>query len=118
MSNVKAIILCNNPIGLLGIKEFLFYGNVGALVTTKRNKEMQMLLHQLTAETNMPVIVVDKKTYEDEIATAIKKYGITVGLVLTLYPSIFLSYHKKDLSIFITGFCHNAVGLNPFFGTY
>lgn len=109
MSNVKAIILCNNPIGLLGIKEFLFYGNVGALVTTKRNKEMQMLLHQLTAGTDMPVLTVDKKNFEAEICNAITKYNITVGLIMTFPYTI----PKSIFQLPVKGFINFHYGLLP-----
>lgn len=118
MSSVKAIILCNNPIGLLGIKEFLFYGNVGALVTTKRNKEMQMLLHQLTEGTDMPVLTVDKKNFAAEISDAIKKYSITVGLVMTFpytIPKSIFQLPSKGFINFHYGLLPQCRGPQPIF---
>jgi methionyl-tRNA formyltransferase len=87
MNDVKAIILCNNPIALPGIKEFLFFGKVGALVIPQRNKEMLHILEQMTQQAPAPIIRVDKKNYQQKITEAIKEYGITVGLMKT-FPFI------------------------------
>lgn len=83
MNEVKAIILCNNPIAVPGIKEFLFYGKVAALVTTKKNKEMQQLLGQLVQDTAVPVLLVDKKDYQEKLAEAIRQYEANVCLLMT-----------------------------------
>jgi methionyl-tRNA formyltransferase len=109
MSDLKAIILCNNPIALPGIKEFLFYGKVGALVTTKRNGEMQYLLQQLAAGTGVPVLQVDKKNYIKELGNAITQYNITVGLVMT-FPYIL---PKSIIEIPAKGFINFHYGLLP-----
>jgi methionyl-tRNA formyltransferase len=87
MPDLKAIILCNNAIALPGIKEFLFYGKVGALVTTEKNGEMQHLLQQLAEGTGVPVIHVNKKNHITQIKDAIERYHITVGLIMT-FPYI------------------------------
>jgi methionyl-tRNA formyltransferase len=88
MSNdVKAIILCNNPIALPGIREFLFYKKVGAFVVTKRNKEMQGIIASINEGYEVPVIIVDRKNYVAEIIDAIGKYEINTGLVMT-FPFI------------------------------
>ena len=86
-TEVKAIILCNNPIAVPGIREFLFYKKVGAFVVTKRNKEMQELLAALTEGYDVPVIIVNRKNYVSEILSAIEKYEINTGLVMT-FPFI------------------------------
>jgi methionyl-tRNA formyltransferase len=118
MSNVKVIILCNNPIGLLGIKEFLFYGNVGALVTTQQNKEMQMLLHQLTERTDIPVIIVNKKNFIAEISNTIKKINSTVGLVMTfpyILPKSIFQLTQKGFINFHYGLLPQCRGPQPIF---
>lgn len=109
MSNFKAIILCNNPIALPAIKEFLFYGKVGAIVTTARNQEMQFLLLQLAQGTGVPVLWVNKKNYATELNKVIEKYQITVGLVMT-FPYI-LPKHIIELPE--KGFINFHYGLLP-----
>ncbi|MFC4263411.1 methionyl-tRNA formyltransferase [Ferruginibacter yonginensis] len=109
MSDLKAIILCNNPLSLPGIKEFLFYGKVGALVTTKSNGEMQFLLQQLAEGTGVPILKVDKKNYIQEISEAIKAYNINVGLVMT-FPFIL---PKSIIELTEKGFINFHYGLLP-----
>ncbi len=109
MQDLKAIILCNNPLALPGIKEFLFYGKVGALVTTKANGEMQFLLQQLAEGTGVPVLQVDKKDYLHELSKAIKAYNITVGLVMT-FPFIL---PKNIIELPEKGFINFHYGLLP-----
>lgn len=116
MSDIKAIILCNNPIALPGIKEFLFYGKVGALVTTKRNVEMQVLLQELTAGTAVPVLQVDKKNYTKEISHAITQYNINVGLVMTfpfILPKSILEQPTKGFINFHYGLLPQCRGPQP-----
>lgn len=81
--DVKALILCNNPIAVPGIREFLFYGNVGAIAVTKRNKEMQQICGALVKDTGVPVLIVTRNNYEERLITAIDEYGINVGLMMT-----------------------------------
>lgn len=109
MSDLKAIILCNNPIALPGIKEFLFYGKVGALVTTSKNAEMQALLTQLAAGTGVPILQVDKKNFVAELKSAIVKYQVTVGLIMT-FPFIL---PKNIVELPEKGFINFHYGLLP-----
>lgn len=105
----KIIILCNNPIAIPGIREFLFYGKVGAFVVTKRNKEMQYLLAQLVGDAPVPVIIVNKKNYVEEIITAINEYKINTGFIMT-FPYIL---PKEVWSLPQKGFINFHYGLLP-----
>lgn len=109
MSDLKVIILCNNPIALPGIKEFLFYGKVGALVTTRQNQEMQELLTQLAEGTGVPVLQVDKKNLVAELKNAIDRYKVTAGLIMT-FPYIL---PKNILELPEKGFINFHYGLLP-----
>jgi methionyl-tRNA formyltransferase len=116
MSDLKAIILCNNPIALPGIKEFLFYGKVGALVTTKRNGEMQFLLQQLAEGTGVPVLQVDRKSYLKELGQAIAQHHITVGLTMTFpykLPKSILEQPEKGFINFHYGLLPQCRGPQP-----
>jgi methionyl-tRNA formyltransferase len=110
MSNdVKAIILCNNPVSVPGIREFLFYGKAGAIVVTKRNKEMQGIMQSMTANTGVPVILVTPKDYINKIAAAIQQYEINVGLMMT-FPFIL---PEEIWSLPSKGFINFHYGLLP-----
>lgn len=104
MNEVKALILCNNPVSIPGIKEFLFYGKVAAVVTTRRNKEMQHILEQLMKDTGVPLILLNKNDYKLQLTEAIQNYNATVGLLMTfpflitpeilqLPPGGFINFH-------------------------
>ncbi|MBL0145732.1 MAG: hypothetical protein IPP48_08200 [Chitinophagaceae bacterium] len=109
MNNVKALILCNNPIAIPGIKEFLFYGKVGAIGIPKRNKEMQQILEQLMQDTNVPLLLLNKKEYKTQISEAIKQYQINVGLMMT-FPYIIT---PQLLTLPEKGFINFHYGLLP-----
>ncbi len=86
-TEIKALILCNNPIAIPGIKEFLFYGNVAAIVVTKRNKEMQRLIANLTEGTGVPLLIVTRKNFIEKITSAITEFHVNVGMMMT-FPFI------------------------------
>jgi methionyl-tRNA formyltransferase len=105
----KIIILCNNPIAIPGIREFLFYGKVGAFVVTKRNKEMQHLLTQMVGDAPVPVIIVNRKNYIEKIITAIDENEINTGFIMT-FPYIL---PKEVWSLPQKGFINFHFGLLP-----
>lgn len=86
-TDIKALILCNNPVAIPAIREFLFYGKVGAIVVTRRNKEMQQLIRSMTENHPVPLLIVTKNDYKEKMAAAITEYGINVGLMMT-FPFI------------------------------
>lgn len=87
MNDVKALICCNNPISIPGLREFLFYGKVAAIVITRRNKEMRHILEHLLEGTGVPLIQVQKKNFITELREALELYQPTVGLLKT-FPFI------------------------------
>jgi methionyl-tRNA formyltransferase len=109
MNEVKALILCNNPVAVPGIKEFLFYGKVGAIATPQRNREMQHILQQLLGETGVPLILLNRKDYKSQLSEAIKKFDITVGLLMT-FPYLIT---PELLSMTASGFINFHYGLLP-----
>jgi methionyl-tRNA formyltransferase len=116
MPDFKAIILCNNPIALPGVKEFLFYGKVGALVTTQSNAEMQALLQQLAEGTGVPVLQVNRKNCRTEISKTIAQYNITVGLVMTfpyILPQSIIELPEKGFINFHYGLLPQCRGPQP-----
>jgi methionyl-tRNA formyltransferase len=109
MNEIKALILCNNPIAIPGIKEFLFYGKVAAVATTKRNKEMQHILQQLMKDMNIPLLLLSKNDYKMQLAEAIVKYEVTVGLLMT-FPFVIT---PEILQLPSRGFINFHYGLLP-----
>lgn len=109
MNEIKALILCNNPIAIPGIKEFLFYGKVAAIATINRNKEMQHILQALLKDTGVPLLLLNKKEYKAQLSEAIKAYDATVVLMMT-FPFIIT---PEILSLPAKGFINFHYGLLP-----
>lgn len=108
-NDVKALILCNNPVAVPGIREFLFYQKVGAIVVTKRNKEMQQIIRGMTENTGVPMIIVTPQDYKTKLIEAIKQYEITVGLMMT-FPFILT---EEIWTLPAKGFINFHYGLLP-----
>jgi methionyl-tRNA formyltransferase len=109
MNEIKALILCNNPIAIAAIKEFLFYGKVAAIAVPKRNKEMQHILTQLLHDTGVPLLLIDKKTYKIQLTEAINTHAPTVALMMT-FPFIIT---PEILAMPAKGFINFHYGLLP-----
>jgi methionyl-tRNA formyltransferase len=116
MNEVKAIILCNNPIAIPGIREFLFYKKVGAIAVTKRNKEMQAIIGQMVEGTDIPMLILNRKDYVPALLNAIREQDINIGLIMTfpwLIPSEVLSLPQKGFINFHYGLLPQCRGPHP-----
>jgi methionyl-tRNA formyltransferase len=115
---MKAIILCNNPIALPAIKEFLFFDKVAAFIVPRRNKEMTGLLKDMIGEAPVPVITVDRHSAVTTIAKAISTHQATVALVMTfpyILPASLLQMSEKGFINFHFGLLPQCRGSHPIF---
>ncbi len=113
---MKAIILCNNPVALPGIKEILFFGKVAAIAIPKRNREMQYILAPLLQKTRIPLLLIDKNNYHLQISQAIETYAPTVVLMMTfpfIIPQEILSIPKQGFINFHYGILPECRGPQP-----
>lgn len=116
MNDVKALLLCNNPIAIPGIREFLFFGKVAAIGIPKRNKEMQQVLEQMTKETGTPLLLLNKKEYKTQLTEAIQRYEANVGLMMTfpfIIPPEILKMPEKGFINFHYGLLPQCRGPHP-----
>jgi len=116
MNDVKALVLCNNPIAIPGIREFLFFGKVAAIGIPKRNKEMQQILEQMMKDTGVPLLLLNKKEYKAQLTTAIKEHGANVGLMMTfpfIIPNEMLQLPEKGFINFHYGLLPKCRGPHP-----
>lgn len=109
MNEIKALILCNNPLAVPGLREFLFYGKIAAVAIPKRNKEMQHILIPLLEENNVPLVLVSKKDFEAELFEAIEQYQPNVGIMMT-FPYLLST---RLLQLIPKGFINFHYGLLP-----
>jgi methionyl-tRNA formyltransferase len=116
MNEIKAIILCNNPIAIPGIKEFLFFGKVIAIAIPKRNKEMQYILEPILKEVNVPLILLQKKDYISQLDDAIETYQPNIVLMMTfpfIIPAFLLAKVEKGFVNFHYGLLPQCQGPQP-----
>lgn len=109
MNPFKVIILCNSPIAIPAIREFLFFGHVAALVIPAKNIEMDELLTNLVQGSNVPVLKVDNKNLSEVAGKAIQDYQVSAALVMTFPYKI----SKELLALPQKGFLNFHYGLLP-----
>ncbi len=116
MNDIKALILCNNPIAIPGIKEFLFFEKVVAIGIPKRNKEMQSILEPMLKEVAVPLLLLDKKEYKNQLSKAIDEHKPNVVLMMTfpfIIPIEILSKPERGFINFHYGLLPQCQGPQP-----
>jgi methionyl-tRNA formyltransferase len=116
MNDIRALILCNNPIAIPGIKEFLFFGKVVAIGIPKRNKEMQHILEPMLKEVTVPLLLLNKKEYKSQLNNAIDEHKPNVVLMMTfpfIIPSQILSKPERGFVNFHYGLLPQCQGPQP-----
>ena len=109
MNNIKIILLCNNPVAVPGIREFLFHGNIAAVCIPEKNKEMQHILNMLLKDTGVPLLLLSKKDYRIQLAVAIEQYKPDIGVIMT-FPYVLPA---EIITMPAKGFVNFHYGLLP-----
>ncbi len=109
MNNIKIILLCNNPVAVPGIREFLFHGNITAVCIPEKNKEMQHILNMLLKDTGVPLLLLSKKDYRIQLAVAIEQYKPDIGVIMT-FPYVLPA---EIITMPAKGFVNFHYGLLP-----
>jgi methionyl-tRNA formyltransferase len=121
MNEIKAILLCNNPIAVPSIREFIFYQKLVVICIPKRNKEMLAILTPLLTEANIPLVLLTKKDFEQQLIDAIHLYTPNVGVMMTfpyLLPISILQLPVKGFINFHYGLLPQCRGPQPIFKSY
>ena len=109
MNNIKIILLCNNPVAVPGIREFLFHGNITAVCIPEKNKEMQHILNMLLKDTGVSLLLLSKKEYRIQLADAIEQYKPDIGVIMT-FPYVLPA---EIITMPAKGFVNFHYGLLP-----
>lgn len=109
MNNIKIILLCNNPVAVPGIREFLFHGNITAVCIPEKNKEMQHILNMLLKDTGVSLLLLSKKDYRIQLAVAIEQYKPDIGVIMT-FPYVLPA---EIITMPAKGFVNFHYGLLP-----
>ena len=83
MTETKVILLCGNRMALPVMRDLVFYQQLAAVVIPVHCTEFTQEVKLLLKESETPVLTVTGKNFVVELQQAIKKYGVTIGLMLT-----------------------------------
>lgn len=116
MNEIKVIIFCNNVIAIPVIREFIFYQKLVGVCVTKRNKEVQAALTPFLEDAKVPMFIIQKKEYEQQMIDAINECKPTVGILLTfpfLIPKSVFELKEKGFLNFHFGLLPQCRGPQP-----
>jgi methionyl-tRNA formyltransferase len=83
MEDLKVILLCSSRFAFPVMQHLTYFNQLGVVVIPAHCEEMIEETKQALKTTDIPVIVTAKQDFEEQAITAIEKYAINVGLVLT-----------------------------------
>jgi methionyl-tRNA formyltransferase len=83
MNEQRVILLCSSKFAVTALQELVFFKQLAAVVVPAQAEEMAAYVKHILTSTDIPQILVDKNSYEREITEAIRKYRITIGLIMT-----------------------------------
>lgn len=83
MNNIKILLLCSTRFALPALREFVFFNMLAAVAIPRYCDEMTEQVNAVLTGTNIPVILLDKETFAEQIREAVEEHGISLGLVMT-----------------------------------
>jgi methionyl-tRNA formyltransferase len=118
MSNTKILLLCNNSIAIPALKELLFYQQVAAVVIPAANKPLQAEINELAAPSSVPVIIVNRQNFTQQVKKSIEKYNVMAVVMMTfpyIIPATLLKLPPKGFINFHYGRLPEYRGPEPIF---
>ena len=83
MNETKLILLCGSRMALPVMRDLVFYQQLAAVVIPEHCRDFADEVQLLLKESGIPVLTVTKKDFVTKLQGAIKKYGATIGLMIT-----------------------------------
>lgn len=83
MNETKLILLCGSRMALPVMRDLVFYQQLAAVVIPEHCRNFTDEVQLLLKESGIPVLTVTKKDFVTKLQQAIKKYGATIGLMVT-----------------------------------
>lgn len=94
MRPVKILFLCSNRLALPALQELAFFNLLAAVIVPRHCDEMLANVQSILNLTEVPLLVIDKFSYVDQITESFEKYKATVGLIITfayiIPPSVYI----------------------------
>lgn len=87
MSDVRVILLCGSRFALPVMQELSFFKQLAAVAIPEDCEDMIGETQSLLAGIDVPVIILRKQTFAEQLREAIGKFNVNIGLVMTFsYP--------------------------------
>ena len=83
MNEAKLILLCGSRMALPAMRDLVFYRQLAAVVIPGHCKDFTAEVQLLLKESGIPILTVTKKDFVVKLQGSIKKYGATMGLMVT-----------------------------------
>ena len=83
MNETKLILLCGSRMALPVMRDLVFYQQLAAVVIPEHCRDFADEVQLLLKESGIPVLTVTKNDFVTKLQGAIKKYGATIGLMVT-----------------------------------
>ena len=77
------ILLCGSRMALPVMRDLVFYQQLAAVAIPAYCRDFADEVQLLLKESGIPVLTVTRKDFVAELQQAIKKYGVTIGLMVT-----------------------------------
>jgi|CXWL01.1.fsa_nt_gi methionyl-tRNA formyltransferase len=109
MSEPKVIALCGSRFALPALQQLVFFKQLKVVAIPENCEEMIENTKLVLTGTGIPVMVLQKKTFEKKITEAIKTHEVDTGLILSFSYKIPPSVYQLPLK----GFYNVHPGLLP-----
>ena len=83
MNELKLILLCSSRFAIPAMRHFLFFKQLGVIAIPAHCEELIAETRAVLTGTDIPLLVVNRSNFEEELITAIGANNITAGLMLS-----------------------------------
>ena len=118
MNDIRVAMLCSTRFAFPAVQELAFFKQLAFVAVPRNRPEIVEDVHALLKDSGIPVMEMEKKSFESELAGAIKQYDVDLGLVMTfgyLIPSVIYELPRKGFFNVHPGPLPNYRGADPVF---
>ena len=95
MKDIKILLLCNGRFALPAMRDMVFANQLAVVGIPAHCEEMLEEVKLLLSGTDIPVLQLDRDSFEEQLKKAMKKYEISMGFVMTFSYKISSSLYRS-----------------------
>jgi len=118
MNELKVILLCSNRIALPAMQQLFFFNQLKAVAIPAHCKEMIEQTQAALLNTGIPVLILTKEGFVQQLKDAIKQSQVNLGLIMTFsykIPASVYSLPEKGFYNVHPGLLPEYRGADPIF---